>query len=281
MRRFAYFAAAALALVLASAATASGPWLGVVNGGSGVTDATESLSYVATTHGATTTVAAVRQTDERVLATTTVPGRWGVPLVTMNGAVGGLSTNGRVLVLAQPYDGNGYLQKQTAFTVLGTKPLAVRTTVKLKGDFGFDTLSPDGRTLYLIEHASERDIMKYRVRAYDLSANRLLTRVIADKRQAGWLMSGMPVARAATNDGRWVYTLYSAGNNYPFVHALDTKMRTAVCVGLPWSWSTAGREIQNAQLVVDGRKLVIAGDLGKGSRFDLDTKTFKVVKFSG
>jgi hypothetical protein len=149
----------------------------------------------------------------------------------------------------------------------------------VKGDFGFDALAPDGRMLYLIEHASQEDLLSYRVRAYDLRAGKLLARIVADKRQKDWLMNGLPVARAASADGRWVYTLYSTGDNYPFVHMLDTKLRTAVCVGLPWSWTPPNdRQIQAADLSVEGGKLVVAGNHGFGTRFAIDTRTFRVAK---
>jgi hypothetical protein len=69
-----------------------------------------------------------------------------------------------------------------------------------------------------------------------------------------------------------VYTLYSNQNNYPFVHALDTVNRTAVCIGIPWDWTADQREINNATLTVQGGKLAI------GDRFVLDRTTFKVAK---
>jgi hypothetical protein len=254
----------------------------VMDGGDGVATAADSpvaVSYVTTFENGTTTIAARTGADRRTRATTSVAGHWGIPRVTMNGGVGGLSANGRVLVLAHPYDGgNGELQTSSAFKVFGTKPLALRKTVTLHGDFGFDALSPDGRMLYLIEHASAEDLLSYRVRAYDVRAGKLLRRVIADKRQTSWLMNGMPVARAASADGRWVYTLYSSGQNYPFVHALDTTRRTAVCIGLPWQWSSSNDEIYNAQLRLDAGRLVVEGAHGFGTRFALDTRTFKVTK---
>jgi hypothetical protein len=277
MQRLACLAAFVLALVIASAASAAGPWLGVVDGGAGITDESANINYVTTMHGSSTAIRALR--GDSVLGSISIAGRWGIPRVTLNGGVGGLSANHRVLVLAQPYQGSGgELQKTTAFQVLDTKPLALRKTVRLNGDFGFDTLSPDGGTLYLIEHASQEELLRYRVRAYDLRADKLLSRVIADKRQKDWLMTGWPVARAAGGDGRWVYTLYSSGDNYPFVHALDTKARTAVCIGLPWSWTSAGREIQSAELRIVGGRLMIAGDHGKGTQFALNTSTFKVTQ---
>ena len=59
--------------------------------------------------------------------------------------------------------------------------------------------SPDGRWLYLIHHVVSTD-NRYQVKAYDLKAGRLLPGAIADKRQAGWLMTGYPVARVTSSD---------------------------------------------------------------------------------
>jgi hypothetical protein len=44
-------------------------------------------------------------------------------------------------------------------------------------------------------------------------------------------MNGIPITRESSPDGRWAYTLYD-GAEHPFVHALDTKRRRAVCVDL-------------------------------------------------
>jgi hypothetical protein len=254
-----------LALLAVPAASASGPWLGTTP---------EGIGYSAVTYGDTTTIG----DGTRSIS---AHGKWGIPLVTMNGDAGGLTTDGRVLVLgnAGADHPNGALSRKSSFLVLGTKPLHVVRTVTLRGDFGFDTLSPDGRTLYLIQHVSQRELLRYQVRAYDLGAGRLLSRVIADKRQSDWLMTGMPVARAATPDGRWVYTLYQQGDNYPFVHALDSVGKTAVCVGLPWAWTgSAADAVMRADLHVDGGKLVIAGNHGKGARLLLNTHTLKLVR---
>jgi hypothetical protein len=246
-----------LALVCVPIASAAGPWLGTASNGV--------AEYTANAHGTTTVVAARSQK-------LTLSGKWGLPRVTLNNGVGGLSGDGRTLVLSQEFNPTGALERQSSFLVLNTKPLALRKTVRLKGDFGFDALSPSGRTLYLIQHVSAEDLFQYRVRAYDLQTGKLLSRVIADKRQQDWNMNGYPVGRATSADGRWVYTLYSNQNNYPFVHALDTVKRTAICIGIPWDWSGDQQAIDSATLEVKGGKLAIS------DRFLLDRSTFKVTK---
>lgn len=248
-----------LTLVFIPAAAAAGPWLGTASNGV--------AEYTAKAQGATTSVADASHS-------LILKGRWGLPRVTLNNGVGGLSADGRTLVLAQDdvAHQNGELSRETSFTVLATRPFHVRTVVKLKGDFGFDALSPHGRVLYLIQHVSQEDLFQYRVRAYDLRQNRLLSRVVADKRQRDWNMTGYPVGRASSANGRWVYTLYSNSNNYPFVHALDTVHRTAVCIGIPWNWATDQEAINSSTLEVKG------GTLSIGGRFLLDRATFKVTK---
>jgi hypothetical protein len=248
-----------LALACIPAATAAGPWLGIATNGV--------AEYTTQVHGTSTAVGDGSRTIS-------IDGKWGLPRVTLNNDVGGLSADGRVLVLAQDdvAHPNGALSRTSSFAVLGTKPLRLRTVVHVKGDFGFDALSPQGRMLYLIQHVSQENLFRYRVRAFDLQTGKLLQRVIADRRQRDWNMEGYPVARTATHDGRFVYTLYENGNNYPFVHALDTMHRTAVCIGLPWNWTADQQEIYQATLTIRGDKLAI------GDRFVLDRSTYKVVK---
>jgi hypothetical protein len=248
-----------IALAVVPAPSAAGPWLGTATNGVG--------TYTAGQHGKTTVLA---HGSQRL----TLDGRWGLPRITLNGGVGGLSADGRTLVLAQDDVAhlNGSLSRKSSFAVLGTKPLHVRDVLTLRGDFGFDALSPHGRTLYLIQHVSQENLFEYRVRAYDLRRHVLLPHVIADARQRDWNMSGYPVARATTADGRWVYTFYSNQDNYPFVHALDTVDRTAVCIGIPFDWTTDQRAIDAATLRVEGGKLAI------GDRFVLDRSTFAVTK---
>ena len=221
-------AASALMSMSVSVAAAVGPALPAVNGS--VTGAGE-VSYVTRLHGGTTLLS--RRVEGRVLASRTLAGSWGIPLVTLTyGDRGGLSPDGRVLVLGDDVHPDGTLRARSGFAVVDTRTLAIVRTFTLRGDYSFDALSPAGRWLYLIHHVESAGD-RYQVQAYDLRAGALVPGVIADKRQAGWLMAGYPVSRATTSNGRWVYTFYSQNGNYPFVHALDTVDRTAVCIGIP------------------------------------------------
>ena len=266
---------AAVALTLVSGAGAVGPALPDISGA--VTGA--EVSYVTALKGTTTTL--TRRVEGGAVAQAVLPGRWGIPLVTLTyGTRGGLSPDGRTLVLGDDVSPGGTLRGLSRFAVVDTSKLALVRTVSLRGDYSFDALSPHGRWLYLIHHLSARNGTRYQVRAYDLRAGALVPGVIADKTQASWLMAGYPVSRATSAGGRWVYTLYDQPDNYPFVHALDTVNRTAVCIGLPWAWASPYQSnvIGEAKLTLAGRTLRIAGGNGSHQGFTLDTRTFRVTR---
>ena len=227
--------------------------------------------YAVRTSGSTTTVR--KLVGGRPVAALRIRGGWGIQLATLHGDLAGLSGDGRTLVLGDDVEPDGQLRSRSRFAVIDTTTLSLRRVVTLRGDYSVDALSPNGATLYLIHHVGGRDVSSYRVNGYDLATGRLLPGVIADKRQAGWTMAGYPVARVATPDGRWVYTLYQQGDNYPFVHALDAEHRTAVCVGLPVDWHE--QWISNARLVLADGRLEIR-TRGGTTRLLLDTRTFVV-----
>jgi hypothetical protein len=202
-------------------------------------------------------------------------------MVANDGSAGGLSRDGRLLVLAQ-WDPprNGALRKSSRFLLVSTRTLRPWRTVALRGDFAFDALSPGGGTLFLIEHVSSADTTSYRVRAYDIASQRLLPRVIADRRQAGWVMHGYPVTRAASADARWAYTLYQQPGGYPFVHALDSVTRTAVCIGLPWRGNQDLVPVSRLRLDDQAGRLTVETFRGR-PLFSIDTRTFWVSRASG
>jgi hypothetical protein len=271
--------ACALSLVLfgltPAAAAADGPTY-LMSGWTGVTAPGASLRFVALPAGSQTVLASVSRSSGRVIQWRSFRGTWGIPMVANDGTTAGLSRDGRLLVLGDwsaPRT-NG-LRPASRFLVLNTRTFGVWRRISLRGDFSFDALSPGGRTLYLIQHLTSPDTSSYRVRAFDVAGLRLLSRVIADRRQSTWIMSGSPVTRATSSDRRWAYTLYQNAGGFPFVHALDTVARTAICVGIPW---------RRNQDILPFTKLVLdehAGKLTLTTRrgrplFDVNTKTFWV-----
>lgn len=241
----------AAALALTPAALAAYPTPYAAQNGTGLYSLDHSLRFVALKAGTDTTVSAVRAGGGVQVMSRTVRGAFGIPQITQNGLPGGLFHNGSALVLQ-----NMGIKATSRFVVLGTHDLAVRDTIRLRGVFGFDALSPDGSTLYLIQHMTTEDIDHYVVRAYDLDAHRLLPGRVADKAQKSWVMQGFATARETSPDGRWVYTLYANPGGYPFVHALDTVRGVAHCVGLPWT-AVNQTAIFNAKLALGVGKLAV------------------------
>ena len=193
------------ALAAAPAAAADGPMPFAQQGGSGVLSADGRTRWVAVGTGmeASTALEAVDTHGGVVQRVADLPGWWGIPMVTSYGVDGaGLSRDGKTLVLA---DTNPVYPRTTSqFLVIDTASLLTRRTIQLKGDFAFDALSPDMKTLYLIQHVDTNDLSKYVVRAFRLPlGGQLLPGRIADRTQKGWVMKGYPVSRArrAQTDG--------------------------------------------------------------------------------
>lgn len=251
-------AALVVALAVSGQASAVGPWPGLAQS---VVGAGGHVRYSASHANGSTTVRAMRVESDEVLGSATFEGIYGIPAVTSNGLPGGLSPNGRLLVLVEPPHYQG-LRTRSTFLVLSTTPLKLMKTVTLKGEFGFDALSPDGRTLYLIQHTASNDLVSYRVRAYDLRAKRLLARVIVDQREPDATMRGYPVARATSRGGSWVYTLYYRPDAQPFIHALNAAQATAVCIDLTWRAGSESIWGARLELAHSGRDLVVRDATG-------------------
>ena len=269
--RFATAAAVAVAaLSVSGAALGVGPWPGLAQS---VASSDGTLRYTATRTPEGTVVRAItRGPGAHVITSARFDGQWGIPAVTSVGLAGGLSANGRLLVLTEPPSYAG-LRSRSTFLLVDTKTLALRDTLVLDGEFGFDTFSGDGRTLYLLQHRSAHDLVSYVVRAYDLVRGRLVPGVIVAKGDSP-NMRGYPVSRATGRAGRWVYTLYNRQTGEPFVHALETNRRYAVCIDLPWKAGETNIWEARLALSPDGRTLRVRSGGAVVAR--VDTTSFRV-----
>jgi hypothetical protein len=198
-------------------------------------------------------------------------GRYGIPGVDYNsGSTTGLSADGRTLILAELPGSSP--PRTTRLIVLDTKPLAVRARLTLPGWSTVDAISPGGRWLYLIHYASS-DISRYEVLAYDLRARRLLAKPVVDPRDRGEAMTGFAIGRVMSADGRWAYTLYLRPAGVPFVHALDTTGRRAVCIDLP---SLSNVAIGSTHLRLGPGSATLQVDVDGVIRAVIDTRGFAV-----
>lgn len=264
--------AAICGLLLGVPAEARGdglPVQGVDAGPTGVTSATARFVSLPAGKGRTL-VARVRRDGGQVLRSRVLRGGLTIPAVAYDGSASGLSADAGTLVLIRPRA--RFPQPRTRLAVLDAKRLRVRSRLTLRGDFSFDALSPDGRTIYLIEYRSRRDPTRYAVRAYDLRSDRLLRAPIVDPREPDERMRGLPVTRETSADGRWEYTLYDGAGSHPFVHALDTARGEAACIDL--DALTSSDRIYELRLRSDGRDLSVLD--GRTVVASIDRTTFRV-----
>jgi hypothetical protein len=278
-------AAAALFVVTIAAApvaAADGPMPFASQGGSGIAlpdGLTRLVAVGVTAYGVshpTTALEVIETHDGTVRNWITVPGSWGVPVVTYTGSgAEGLSVDGKTLVLGDV--AQSYPRITSMFLVVNAKTLQIRQTIELRGDFAYDALSPDATRLYLIQHVDQANAQRYVVRGYDLVAGRLLPGRIADRTQKSWVMQGSPVSRARSADGRWVYTLYQNPGGYPFVHALDTVRGVAHCIGLPWMGSQNAVYNMRLSLRSDDSTLAVHWLSGR-PWLAVETETWKIAQ---
>jgi hypothetical protein len=269
---------ALVAAVAPVAAHADGlPVLGVDVGSTGVASGSEGVRYVTIPVGVRTIVARVAQRGGEVLAWRSLRGSFTIPAVAYDGSAAGLSADGRTLVLIEPR--RSFPRAATKLLVLGSDGLKPGRVVKLRGDFSFDALSPDGSWLYLIHYVSPNDPTRYLVQAYDVRRGRLVAKPIIDPQQPGEKMRGNPLSRTISSDGRWAYTLYDGAGSTPFVHALDTVARTAHCIDL--DGIVAGTDLSQLRLGIDRNDKTLVVRNSRSPMFVIDLRTLQVARATG
>ena len=268
-------ALAAAAVCVGGASANGSPYSpGLAYGWDGVRAPGSSVRFVTLGTARTTVVAVIRVRGGRVVRSRAVTGFYGVPLVAYDGTAGGLSGDGRSLVVASygPLPGDA---GRTRFAVLSTRTLRPRRVVELSGAWSYDAISPDGSLLYLVEHLSAGTNPRYRVRVFDLEASRLLPKAIVDRVEREAVMRGQPVTRATSPDGRWAYTLYARQEQEPFVHALDTTRGEAFCIDLPLRMAQPRQMTLRLRLGARGALHVVGG---RAALARIDTRSFAATR---
>jgi len=167
-----------------------------------------------------------------------IDGRWRLPRIGADPTPVGMSADGRTAVLVEDDTATGAERAISRFTVI-TVPFAAGwsvtapRTIELPGVFEYDALSPDGSSLYVVEHLAGPPAAHYQVRSVDVGTGRLRPEVVVDKTGDDEAMAGYPIAQLRRADGM-VFTLYR-GNEHPFIHALGSADNWALCIDLPTS----------------------------------------------
>lgn len=253
-----------------AAADGGGPSPGESFGWDGVVGPKRVVRYVTVPARQGVLVEAIAMRGGRVLRWRFLTGSFGVPMVAYDGSAGGLSRDGRRLVLVSHQSA-----AVTRFLVLDPKTLKPRTALRLPGQWAFDALSPGGSLMYLIQYLGSPDAsghQRYAVRVLNVNTHRLYPGALVDVREPDEKMTGTAQTRAESRDGAWAYTLYSRPGRKAFVHALDTVHRRAFCVDLPWR--NPADWISLARLHVRGGEVVVLRGGKPIAR--IDRKTFAV-----
>ena len=268
--------AAGLALLVPSAAAAAGgpPGVYASAGEHGIVSSDGRWRYVTLPTGKPIFLAQIATDGGRIVDQRRTHGFFEIPAVAEDLSPGGISADGRTLVLTKPYI--RLKQRHTKFTLFEADPLKSPRRLTLPGAFTFDAISPDGSKLYLTQYESKIDPTAYAIRAYDVETGQLLRRPVIDPTEPEEEMRGFPVTRAASPDGRWAYTLYDGNGDTPFIHALDTAQGTARCIDLDALADLPSRLIHRLDLQVspDGGTLTVND--ARGPVAAMDPTTFAV-----
>jgi len=162
----------------------------------------------------------------------TIDGRWRLPKVGLDPTPVGVSDDGRTIVLVADEATSGAAGKNVSrFAIVDRAGVSAPRVVELPGEFEYDTLSPNGSILYVVEHLAGPPDGHYQVRALDTATGVLRDGAVADKNEGDEAMAGWPIAQTRRPDGM-VFTLYR-GADHPFIHALSSVDAWALCIDLP------------------------------------------------
>jgi hypothetical protein len=189
----------------------------------------------------------------------TIDGRWRLPTVGLDPTPVGVSDDGRTIVLIPNEATPGVAGKNASrFAIVDRTGVAAPRVVELPGEFEYDTLSPDGSILYVVEHLAGPPDGHYQVRALDTATGVLRAGAVADKNEGDEAMAGWPIAQIRRPDGM-VFTLYR-GAEHPFIHALSSVDAWALCIDLPTTGTNDAAAASDWGLTatVDGRSIVAA-----------------------
>jgi hypothetical protein len=240
-----------------AASTRDSQLVAVIDTRSHSIDRTLPWGILAGTHLYSVTTNTLTDVDPRTGATSRtlrLPGNFLLPNGSVNGVPGGLSQDGRWLVLEQATDP----AKTTSHLLLvDTSQLKVVVPVDLAGSFQFDAISNDGLRLYLIQYLSGAN---YRVRMYNVAAGQLDSSIVVDKFDSAESMTGVRLSGVASPDGRWLYSVYARPNKSAFIHALNLDGAYAFCLDLSGSgYESSSDEFQwSLALSADGTRLFAA-----------------------
>jgi DNA-binding beta-propeller fold protein YncE len=161
-----------------------------------------------------------------------LPGAYQLPPATMSGVPGGLSPDGRWLVLESFDQTSNSMVSATHLVVVDTSYAQKPKRIDLTGYYQFDAVNNEGTRVYLIEYVSDS---QYYVRFFNVGSSTLDPTIVFDKSDGSAAMAGTRLSGVASRDGQWLYSVYVRPDKSAFIHALSLESPIAFCIDLPGS----------------------------------------------
>jgi hypothetical protein len=220
--------------------------------------------FTAVRRKAGSTLVAYSLSNGRIARAWGVAGRW---------RLGGVSPTGRWLAL-ESRPGRG----RTTIGVFDTWVARLVHLLRLRGSFEVETISRDGKRLFLVQHLYALGPGRYRIRLYDLSRERLVANPLRAKGEDE-VMAGLAWAGIGSRDGRWLLTLYlDTARSSAFIHALDLNRSRPVCIDLPSAGGKLAALERYTLTLTLGARTALAANPALGVVAEVDLARSRVVR---
>lgn len=199
----------------------------------------------------TTSLTAVDTSSGEPVWSGEAPGRLTVKTVSRDGDMVALSP------WRQPHHSYG---RTTSRFVIVRKGSAEPQTIELAGNYEPEAFSTDATSLFVLDYTPARRPTHYQVRRLDLGTETVhgVFSVDADLQES---MRGTARVQTMSPDGRFLYTLYSAGfgpDRHAFIHVLNLEDMWAHCIDLPHEFAVVPQRETTLSVASDGDHLYVA-----------------------
>ena len=194
-----------------------------------------------------------------------LPGPYQLPQTTADRKPGGLSENGRWLVLQLSATNH----TKASFLLVDTQARVIAHRADLEGWWEFDGIDDRGRRLYLTHYLPD-DPGRYNVSLYHVDTQSIEGPII-EKGGDLRVMEGTRLAAVTDPGGQWQYSLYSRPGQGAFIHTLSLNAPFAWCVDLPGGGTPEQQAAWSLAMSPDGHRLFATNPaLNRALAYDLD-----------
>lgn len=171
-----------------------------------------------------------------------------------------VSGDGDMVALSPLRQADYSFGRSTSTFVIVRKGSAQPQTIELAGNYEPEAFSTDGTSLFVLKYMPARAPARYQVRRLDLGTETVqgVFSVDAELQES---MRGTARVQTVSPDGRFLYTLYSAGvgaDRHAFIHVLNLEEKWAHCIDLPHGLGDAPQRETTVSVAPDGDVLYVA-----------------------